>query len=41
METAVKSLIKAFTSAGRLSYENAVGLNIKNIQMALKKAQSE
>lgn len=34
-----ESHLKAFTSAGRLSYETAVGLNIKNIQTALKKAQ--
>lgn len=36
-----ESHLKAFTSAGRLSYETAVGLNIKNIQMALKKPQFE
>lgn len=32
-----ESHLKAFTSAGRLSYETAVGLNIKNIQTAQKK----
>lgn len=32
-----ESHLKAFTLAGRLSYETAMGLNIKNIQMALKK----
>lgn len=36
-----ESHLKAFTSAARLSYETVVGLNIKNIQTALKKAQFE